>query len=53
MFTIEMLPGGPGDCLWIEYGTPSKPKRMLVDGGSHSEEELRRRIGLLGAAASL
>ncbi len=50
MFTIEMLPGGPGDCLWIEYGLKSKPRRILVDGGAHSKE-LRTRIGALGPNA--
>lgn len=33
IFTIEMLPAGPGDCLWIEYGDPGSPYRILVDGG--------------------
>lgn len=31
MFSIEMLPAGRGDCLWIEYGDP--PHRILIDGG--------------------
>lgn len=33
MFTIEMLPASQGDCLWIEYGDPAKPYRILIDGG--------------------
>lgn len=33
MFTIEMLDAAHGDCLWIEYGNPGRPKRMLVDTG--------------------
>lgn len=53
MFTIEMLPGGPGDCLWIEYGTPAAPRRILVDGGASAgaQSTLRKRIRALGAAA--
>ena len=33
MFKIEMLPAGHGDSLWIEYGDPRCPHRILVDGG--------------------
>jgi hypothetical protein len=28
-----MLPAEEGDALWIEYGDPRKPRRILVDGG--------------------
>jgi len=34
MLRIEMLPAAHGDCLWIEYGDPNKPSRVLVDGGT-------------------
>ena len=34
MFTIEMLPADYGDCLWIEYGDPVAPQRILIDGGT-------------------
>ena len=46
MFTIEMLPGGPGDCLWIEYGKPAAPRRILVDGGASAgaQSALRKRV---------
>lgn len=33
MFTIDMLDAAHGDCLWIEYGDPAKPKRILIDTG--------------------
>ncbi|MES1242143.1 MAG: hypothetical protein ABUT39_11030 [Acidobacteriota bacterium] len=33
MLSIEMLPAQHGDCLWIEYGDPAQPKRVLVDCG--------------------
>ena len=33
VFRIEMLPAGEGDALWVEYGDPEAPRRMLVDGG--------------------
>ena len=34
MLRIEMLPAAQGDCLWIEYGSKSKPRRILIDGGT-------------------
>ena len=44
MFTIEMLEANEGDALWIEYGDPTKPHRMLIDCGYKStyREVLRR-----------
>lgn len=33
MLSIEMLPAQYGDCLWIEYGDPREPRRILVDCG--------------------
>jgi hypothetical protein len=40
-----MLSAGRGDCLWIEYGRESAPKRILIDGGVQSTAEaLRERI---------
>jgi beta-lactamase superfamily II metal-dependent hydrolase len=33
MFTIEMLPAVEGDALWVEYGDPNAPHRILIDGG--------------------
>lgn len=33
MFTVEMLPAFIGDALWIEYGDPVSPSRILIDGG--------------------
>ncbi len=34
MYTIEMLPAKLGDCLWVEYGEPASPSRILIDGGT-------------------
>ena len=34
MFRLKMLPAREGDCLWIEYGEPKKPLRILVDTGT-------------------
>ena len=28
-----MLPAEEGDALWVEYGDPHKPRRMLIDAG--------------------
>lgn len=36
MFTIEMLPANEGDALWIEYGDPAAPFRILIDCGYKS-----------------
>lgn len=33
LFRIDMLPAREGDCLWIEYGDPARPHRILIDGG--------------------
>jgi len=40
MYSIEMLPASLGDCLWIEYGAPAAPSRILIDGGT---------VGTIGA----
>jgi len=44
MFTIEMLEANEGDALWIEYGDPAKPHRILIDCGYKStyREVLKR-----------
>lgn len=34
MLKMEMLPAEFGDCLWIEYGSAAKPKRILIDAGT-------------------
>lgn len=34
MLRIEMLPADQGDCLWLEYGDPGRPHRVLIDGGT-------------------
>ena len=39
MLRIEMLPASQGDCLWIEYGTKAKPRRILIDGGTSGSIE--------------
>ena len=31
---VEMLPGGHGDALLVEYGTTSKKHRILIDAGT-------------------
>lgn len=45
MFRLEMLPANFGDCLWIEYGDPRRPKRILIDGGTGKTiDALKKRI---------
>lgn len=49
IFTIEMLPAEEGDALWIEYGSKTKPRRVLIDGGVlKTYDTLRSRIDDLG-----
>lgn len=45
--TIELLPAGNGDALWIEYGEPVR--RILVDGGTKPtwQRALAPRLGAL------
>jgi hypothetical protein len=46
MLAIEMLPGGHGDALVVEYGPASKPRRVLIDAGTAStwESSVRPRL---------
>ena len=45
MLKIDMLPAGYGDCLWIEYGRKSSPRRILIDGGlAGTYKHIRERI---------
>jgi len=40
-----MLPAFMGDSLWIEYGDPDRPNRILIDGGlSGTAEAIRNKI---------
>lgn len=44
-----MLPAEEGDALWIEYGSKTKPRRILIDGGVlKTYATLRSRIDDLG-----
>ncbi len=36
MLTLETLPAEYGDALWIEYGDPDAPHRILIDAGLSS-----------------
>jgi beta-lactamase superfamily II metal-dependent hydrolase len=45
---IDMLPAAQGDALWIEYGDPHMPHRVLIDGGTAATYDwLRTRIRAL------
>jgi hypothetical protein len=33
MYRIELLLAAHGDALWLEYGDPAKPARVVIDGG--------------------
>jgi beta-lactamase superfamily II metal-dependent hydrolase len=47
MLKIEMLRAGHGDCLWIEYGDPKVPRRVLIDGGAKGTHKRAIRPKLL------
>lgn len=48
LFRIDMLPGREGDCLWIAYGDPKAPNRILIDGGRQiAYETLKKRFKAL------
>jgi beta-lactamase superfamily II metal-dependent hydrolase len=55
IFHIEMLPAENGDCLWIEYGDPKHPRRILVDcgGAASTADILASRLRLLEAPLEL
>jgi hypothetical protein len=36
IFTLELLPARFGDAIWVEYGDPQSPHRILIDGGARS-----------------
>lgn len=48
MFEIEMLPAREGDCLWLRYGEPNKPRQILIDAGrATTASELKARFRTL------
>jgi beta-lactamase superfamily II metal-dependent hydrolase len=51
LLQLEMLPVAHGDAIWIEYGNPRNPRRIVIDGGPANTYEagLHRRISLLPA----
>jgi hypothetical protein len=51
MLTLEMLPADHGDCLWLEYGEASTPRRILIDGGPSGSRALREQLARRVAAA--
>lgn len=45
MFAVEMLPGGHGDALVIDYGTKTDPHQVLIDAGTfHSWDAVRKEL---------
>jgi len=51
MLKMEMLRAGHGDCIWIEYGDPRAPRRVLIDGGAIGtyERALRPKLRALSS----
>jgi len=52
MFRLEMLLAEHGDCLWIEYGDPRHPRRVLIDGGATGTYKRALRERLRGLPAN-
>ena len=51
IFTVTLLPAYEGDCLWIEYGDPAQPRRVLIDAGRKGTyKHLKRRFEALPPA---
>ena len=45
MFAVEMLPGGHGDALVVEYGTKTDPHQLLIDVGTfHAWDGVRKEL---------
>ena len=45
MFAVEMLPGGHGDALVVEYGTKIEPRQLLIDVGTfHAWDGVRKEL---------
>ncbi len=45
MFAVEMLPGGHGDALVVEYGTKIEPHQLLIDVGTfHAWDGVRKEL---------
>ena len=45
MLAIEMLQGGHGDALVVEYGKGNRVRRLLVDAGTaHAYDAVRKRL---------
>ena len=45
VFSLELLPAKDGECLWIEYGDPANPHRVLIDAGrAGTHKDVLRRI---------
>ncbi len=54
MLRIEMLPASYGDSLWVEYGSPDRSHRVLIDGGlAGTARLLERRLGTKSAPLEL
>jgi hypothetical protein len=45
MIAVEMLPGGNGDALVVEYGTDTKTHQLLIDAGTYyAWSDVRREL---------
>lgn len=55
MMRIEMLPAAFGDCLLVEYGKESSPRRILIDAGLAKtyKEALKPRLESIGGPVEL
>jgi beta-lactamase superfamily II metal-dependent hydrolase len=52
LFRVRLLPAGHGDCILVEYGKPSAPRRVLIDGGTAGTgARLEKALEALGPGA--
>lgn len=52
VFRMHVLAAGHGDCLWVDYGDPDAPTRILVDAGTPGTlKRLRPALNLVRGSA--
>lgn len=53
VFRMHTLAAGHGDCLWIDFGNPEMPTRILVDAGTQGTfPELKRAMDCVRAVSA-
>lgn len=51
VFRMHVIAAGHGDCLWVDFGDPDAPTRILVDAGTQATfPELKRAMNCVRGA---